>query len=59
MPQIFFNSKYIGGNKELQEALDNEEEKKELLDVLSQENRWKLDFQESIKSRNYFTDHDD
>jgi len=37
VPQIFFNSRYIGGNKELQEALDNEEEKKELLDVLSQE----------------------
>jgi len=35
VPQIFFNSKYIGGNKELQEALDNE--KKSLLEILSQE----------------------
>jgi len=37
VPQIFFNSKYIGGNKELQEALDNEKEKKSLLEILSQE----------------------
>ena len=37
VPQIFFNSTYIGGNKELQEALNDEERRKTVLEVLSTE----------------------
>ena len=35
VPQIFFNARYVGGNKELQESLDNQEVRKELLDILN------------------------
>ena len=37
VPQIFFNSSYIGGNKELQEALDDVEKRKNILDILESE----------------------
>ena len=37
MPQIFFNSTYIGGNKELQEALDAHEARSELIELLKTE----------------------
>ena len=34
VPQIFFNSTYIGGNKELQEALNADEKRKSILEIL-------------------------
>ena len=34
VPQIFFNSSYIGGNKELQEALNDTDKRKSILDLL-------------------------
>ena len=37
VPQIFFNAAYIGGNKELQVALDDPEKRKEALDLLKSE----------------------
>ena len=37
VPQIFFNSSYIGGNKELQEDLDDVEKRKNILDILESE----------------------
>ena len=37
VPQIFFNSRHVGGNKELQEALDSDDARKELLELLDHE----------------------
>ena len=37
VPQIFFNSRHVGGNKELQDALDTEESREELLQTLDSE----------------------
>ncbi len=37
MPQIFFNSTYIGGNHELQEQWKDEAKKEELLKILESE----------------------
>ena len=37
VPQIFFNSTYIGGNKELQDALNDDEKRKTILEILSVE----------------------
>ena len=37
VPQIFFNSTYIGGNKELQEALNEADKRKTILEILATE----------------------
>ena len=37
VPQIFFNSTYVGGNLELNKAFSNPERKAELLKVLEEE----------------------
>ena len=37
VPQIFFNSTYVGGNLELNKAFSNPEKKAELLKVLEEE----------------------
>ena len=37
VPQIFFNSTHVGGNKELQEALNATEAREELFKILNQE----------------------